>query len=197
VWFVRRNGARLKSLPFSFYFVLTLYKIFGRILTTYQLKRNSMGMMSKHRFFMVGNVSKEPTLSMSGSGKVLARLPIAVNEKWFDKATNSYKRKSIFFNLTAFEVSICKQIEDLHIGDFVVVDGDINPDSYVDKATGEKKYVTNLIITQITTISSASFKNKTGNGMPKNVTDSMIEDVVSQPKSQYETVEDIFNDLDV
>jgi hypothetical protein len=178
VWFVRRNGARLKSLPFSFYFVLTLYKIFGRILTTYQLKRNSMGMMSKHRFFMVGNVSKEPTLSMSGSGKVLARLPIAVNEKWFDKATNSYKRKSIFFNLTAFEVSI-------------------NPDSYVDKATGEKKYVTNLIITQITTISSASFKNKTGNGMPKNVTDSMIEDVVSQPKSQYETVEDIFNDLDV
>lgn len=158
-------------------------------------------MLSNHRFMFVGNVAKEPVLTVTGSGKVLGKMSVCVNDRWLDKETGEARHKALYFNVTSFDPTTCKKMESLSQGSYVILEGDIVPNKFTDR-NGNEVYVTNFMAT---CLDSPNYKRKEkpATTTPEVEPPPFMEDTpppAPAPKkkaSTFEIAEDIFNDLDV
>jgi single-strand DNA-binding protein len=100
-------------------------------------------MASVNRVILVGNLGKDPEMRYLPSGEASATLSIATSEQWKDKQGNKQERtdwhRVEFIGRTA-EVAG----EYLKKGSSVYIEGRIQYDSWDDKTTGEKKYMTRI-----------------------------------------------------
>jgi single-strand DNA-binding protein len=88
---------------------------------------------------IVGNVTADPILRMSGSGRGVIRFDVAINRQRFNRDTNQYDDlPPVFHRVVAFGPLAQNAAETLRKGIEVVVVGQMADDSY-ETETGEKR----------------------------------------------------------
>ena len=88
---------------------------------------------------IVGNVTADPILRMSGNGRGVIRFDVAVNRRRFNRDTNTYDDlPPVFHRVVAFGPVAQNAAETLRKGLEVVVVGQIADDSY-ETEQGEKR----------------------------------------------------------
>jgi len=88
---------------------------------------------------VVGNLTGDPELRFTPQGVAVARLTVAVNPRWFDKASNEWKDGDpSFYRVTAWRQLAEHAAESLTKGARVIVTGSIAQRAWEDDA-GEKR----------------------------------------------------------
>ena len=91
-----------------------------------------------NKVILVGNLTKEPEVRKSQSGKSVARMSIAVNQGYGEK------QKTDFFNLVAWDktADLCEKY--LNKGSKILVEGRIKNNNY--EKDGAKHYGVDVIV---------------------------------------------------
>lgn len=113
-----------------------------------------------NRVELLGNLTQEPELKKTNSGKSYANLTIATNKRRVDQQTGQATETSEFHRCTAWNTlaeTICKY---LHKGNPLMVTGEIHTRSY--EKDGQTKYITEIIINDLFMLPSGG--NRSGNG---------------------------------
>lgn len=111
--------------------------------------------MYLNKALIVGNLTRDPELRALPSGIQVASLSIATNRVWKDK--NGAKQESTdYHNIVVFGRQAETSAQYLKKGQQVLVEGRIQTRSWDDKASGEKKYRTEIVADRV------QFGNKPG-----------------------------------
>lgn len=98
-----------------------------------------------NKAFIYGNLTKDPELKALPSGVPVASFGVATNRTWKDK--NGAKQESVdFHNVVAFQKPAELIHQYLRKGSPIFIEGRIQNRSWDDKATGEKKYRTEIVV---------------------------------------------------
>lgn len=97
---------------------------------------------------IVGNLGADPDIRITGSGKTVANVNVAVNT-----GSGEYEHTE-WFRCTAWEKTAEIIGEYTRKGSKVMFVGEMRTDSWEDQETGEKKYRTNLVVRQVLLLDS-------------------------------------------
>ena len=92
-----------------------------------------------NKVILVGNLTKDPDVRATQSGKSVARVGIAVNQGYGDKQSTD------FFNLVAWDKTADLMNKYLHKGSKILVDGRLKNNNYEDNK-GVKHYAVDVIV---------------------------------------------------
>lgn len=110
-------------------------------------------MSSLNKAIIMGRLGKDPELKTVGQGTSVARLSIALSEKWVDKNGQKHERVD-WLSVVVWGKQAENCAKYLSKGRQALVEGKIQVRSYEDKKTQEKKYVTEIIAQKVTFIDS-------------------------------------------
>ncbi len=99
---------------------------------------------SVNKVILVGNLGKDPEMKMTPQGKPVAKFSLATNERYKDK-DGQWQDRTEWHNIVLWERLAEVAGEYLKKGGKVYIEGRIRTDSWDDKQTGQKKYMTNII----------------------------------------------------
>ena len=108
---------------------------------------------SLNRWMGIGRCGKDPEIRYTGSGKPVANFSMAINESWKD-SEGTLQEKVEWVNVVAWEklAEIIQQY--LHKGSKCYIEGKMQTRSYDDKNTGTKKYITEIVASQLIMLDS-------------------------------------------
>jgi single-strand DNA-binding protein len=124
--------------------------------------------MSVNKVILVGRLGQAPEIKYTPGGAPVATLSVATSENWQDKNGQKQERTEWHRVIVWGKLAeICNQY--LAKGRQVFVEGRIQTRSWDDKATGAKKYATEIIATTVqflggTTGATASDRNSAQDG---------------------------------
>ena len=101
-------------------------------------------MKSVNKVILVGNLGKDPEIKYTPQGKPVAKFSLATNERYKDKDGN-WQDRTEWHNIVLWERLAEIAGEYLKKGGKVYIEGRIRTDSWDDKQTGQKKYMTNIV----------------------------------------------------
>ena len=99
---------------------------------------------SVNKVILLGNLGKDPEVKYTPQGKPVAKFSLATNERYKDKDGN-WQDRTEWHNIVLWERLAEIAGEYLKKGGKVYIEGRIRTDSWDDKQTGQKKYMTNII----------------------------------------------------
>jgi single-strand DNA-binding protein len=99
---------------------------------------------SVNKVILVGNLGKDPEIKYTPQGKAVAKFSLATNERFKDK-DGQWQDRTEWHNIVLWEKLAEVAGEYLKKGGKVYIEGRIRTDSWDDKQTGQKKYMTNII----------------------------------------------------
>jgi len=78
-----------------------------------------------NKVFLIGNLTRDPELRYTGSGKAVCNFDIAVNQSYKDAASNETKRDTLFIRISVWNkmAEICAEY--LKKGSKVLVEGNL------------------------------------------------------------------------
>lgn len=100
--------------------------------------------MYLNKALIIGNLTRDPELKSLPSGIQVTSLSIATNRVWKDK-NGAKQESSDFHNVVVFGRQAETSAQYLKKGQQVYVEGRIQTRSWDDKASGEKKYRTEIV----------------------------------------------------
>lgn len=100
--------------------------------------------MYLNKALIIGNLTRDPELRALPSGIQVASLSLATNRVWKDKS-GAKQESSDFHNVVVFGRQAETSAQYLKKGQQVYIEGRIQTRSWDDKATGEKKYRTEIV----------------------------------------------------
>lgn len=103
---------------------------------------------------LIGNIGKEPELKYTPSGSAVAKLSIATNERYKDKA-GEWQEKTEWHNIVLWQHLAEFVGKYLSKGSRVYVSGRLQTRSWDDKQTGQKKYMTEIVANEVIPCSEA------------------------------------------
>lgn len=101
--------------------------------------------MYLNKVFLYGNLTRDPEVRALPSGQQVASFALATNRTYTDKA-GAKQEQTEFHNIVAFGRTAEVIAQYLKKGKPIFVEGRIQTRSWDDKATGEKKYRTEIVI---------------------------------------------------
>ena len=101
---------------------------------------------------VIGSLGKDPEIRSTSSGKKVANFTVAVDQVFGDS------KKTEWVNVLAWEKLADLAEKFLKKGKQVALSGTLQTSSWEDKATGQKKYKTEVVARDITFMGSASPK---------------------------------------
>jgi single-strand DNA-binding protein len=103
---------------------------------------------SLNRVMLIGNLGKDPEVRYTASSVPVCTFSMAMNENWQDADGNMQERVE-WANIVAWKklAEICHQY--LLKGSKVYVEGRLQTRSWDDPATGQKKYMTEVVISNM------------------------------------------------
>lgn len=104
--------------------------------------------LAYNRVIISGRMVNDPELVQTGSGKILARFSIAVNE---------YKAKTQFFSCIAFDRTAQFIEKNFHKGEAIFIEGRIDQHTYDDK-NGVKRITYTIIANEAKFVESSTTK---------------------------------------
>ena len=104
---------------------------------------------SVNKVVLVGNLGKDPEVRFMPNGNAVASFSIATTESWKNKQTGEYENQTEWHNLTVFGKfgEMCGQY--LKKGAKIYVEGKIKTDKWQDKTSGQDRYSTKIIVSEI------------------------------------------------
>lgn len=93
---------------------------------------------------LIGRLGKDPEMRSTPGGSTVCKFSIATDEKWTDRNGEKQERTE-WHNIEVWGklAEICGQY--LRKGKLVYIEGSIRTDSWDDKESGQKKYMTKII----------------------------------------------------
>ncbi|MFZ0732039.1 MAG: single-stranded DNA-binding protein [Candidatus Sulfotelmatobacter sp.] len=99
---------------------------------------------SLNRVQLIGNLGKDPEIKYTPQGTPVAKLTIATNERYKDKA-GEWQDRTEWHNVVLWQRLAEIAGEYLKKGGKVFVEGRLQTRSWDDKQTGQKKYMTEIV----------------------------------------------------
>ena len=102
-----------------------------------------------NKVILVGNLGKDPEMRYMPNGNAVANFSIATTESWKNKQTGEYENQTEWHNLTVFGKfgEMCGQY--LKKGAKVYVEGKIKTEKWQDKTSGQDRYSTKIIVSEL------------------------------------------------
>lgn len=115
---------------------------------------------SINKVILVGNLGKDPEMRYMPNGNAVANFSIATTESWKNKQTGEFENQTEWHNLTVYGKfgEMCGQY--LKKGAKVYVEGKLKTRKWQDKTTGQDKYATDIIVSELQMMDS----NNSGQG---------------------------------
>jgi len=107
---------------------------------------------SVNKVILIGNLGKDPEIKYTPQGKPVAKFSLATNERYKDKDGN-WQDRTEWHNIVLWERLAEIAGEYLKKGGKVYIEGRIRTDSWDDKQTGQKKYMTQIVGNDIVLLS--------------------------------------------
>lgn len=99
--------------------------------------------MSGNSITIVGNVTRDPELRFTPTGQANARLGVAVNRRWQDKATGEWQEATSFFDVVCWRELAENVGQSLKKGTRVVVTGRLEQRTW--EKEGEKRSAVEIV----------------------------------------------------
>lgn len=117
--------------------------------------------MSVNKVILIGRLGKDPEVKNTPSGQTLAKFSLATDEKFTDKSGQRQERTE-WHNIVVWGklAEICGNY--LRKGKLVFIEGSIKTDSWEDKETGQKKYRTEIIASEMRMLGSKEDGGRSG-----------------------------------
>jgi single-strand DNA-binding protein len=106
-----------------------------------------------NKVILIGRLGKDPETKTIPGGTTVTRFSIATDETWTDKAGEKQQRTD-WHNIVAWGKlgEICDKY--LTKGKHVYIEGSLRMESWEDRTSGEKKYRTDIVASQMTMLSA-------------------------------------------
>jgi len=102
-----------------------------------------------NKVILIGNLGKDPEVKYTQGGMAIASFSLATSSSQKDKDGN-WQEKTEWHNIKAFGRTAEIAGEYLKKGKTVYIEGRIHYDSWDDKDTGQKKYMTQILANELT-----------------------------------------------
>ena len=99
---------------------------------------------SVNKVILIGNLGKDPEVKYTPQGTAVAKFSLATNERFKDKQ-GEWQDRTEWHNITCWARLAEIAGEYLKKGRTVYIEGSLRTDSWDDKQTGQKKYMTNVV----------------------------------------------------
>ena len=103
---------------------------------------------SLNRVQLIGNLGKDPEVKYTPSGTPVAKLTIATNERFKDKA-GEWQDRTEWHNVVLWQRLAEIAGEYLKKGGKVYIEGRLQTRSWDDKTSGQKKYMTEVVASDL------------------------------------------------
>lgn len=103
---------------------------------------------SVNKVILIGNLGKDPEIKYTPGGTPVAKFSLATNERFKDKDGN-WQDRTEWHNITAWARTAEIAGEYLKKGGKVYIEGRLHTHSWDDKASGQKKYMTEIIVNDL------------------------------------------------
>src|SRR5712671_4830089 len=107
---------------------------------------------SVNKVILVGNVGKDPEVKYTPSGVALAKFSLATNERFKDKS-GEWQDRTEWHNIVAWQRLAEIVGEYVKKGSKIYIEGRLQTSSWEDKQSGEKKYRTEIIASDMVMLS--------------------------------------------
>jgi single-strand DNA-binding protein len=107
---------------------------------------------SVNKVILLGNLGKDPEVKYTPSGTPVAKFSLATNERFKDKDGN-WQDRTEWHNITAWARTAEIAGEYLKKGSKVYIEGSLRTHSWDDKTSGQKKYMTEIIVNDLVMLS--------------------------------------------
>jgi single-strand DNA-binding protein len=105
-------------------------------------------MAALNKAMLIGNLGKDPKVTVTNSGNKVATFSIATSESWKDKATGERKERTEWHNVVVFNEPLVAFAEQyLKKGSRAYVEGELHTRKWTDQA-GVDKYTTEIVLAQ-------------------------------------------------
>ena len=116
-----------------------------------------------NKVILIGNLGKDPEVKYTQGGMAIANFTLATNSSAKDKDGN-WQEKTEWHNIKAFGRTAEIAGEYLKKGKTVYIEGRIHYDSWDDKETGQKKYMTQILANELTLLGGGQREGSEGGG---------------------------------
>jgi len=118
---------------------------------------------SVNKVILVGNLGKDPEVKYTPQGKPVAKFSLATNERYKDK-DGQWQERTEWHNIVLWERLAEIAGEYLKKGGKVYIEGRLRTDSWDDKTTGQKKYMTTIVGNDIVLLGGRGEGGETARG---------------------------------
>jgi len=107
---------------------------------------------SVNKAILVGNVGKDPEVKLLPSGSAVANFTLATSERFKDKS-GEFQERTEWHNLVAYQ-RLAEIVRDyVKKGSKLYVEGRIQTRSWDDQASGQKRYRTEIVVSDLVLLS--------------------------------------------
>lgn len=103
---------------------------------------------SVNKVILIGNLGKDPEVKYTPSGTPVAKFSLATNERYKDK-DGQWQDRTEWHNIVAWQRTAEIAGEYLKKGRTVYIEGRLQTHSWDDKSTGQKKYMTEIVVSDL------------------------------------------------
>jgi single-strand DNA-binding protein len=135
---------------------------------------------SVNKVILLGNVGKDPEIRATANGMTVANFSIATTDR-IKGQDGQYTDKTEWHNLVAFQRTAEIVRDYVKKGNKLYVEGRLQTSSWDDKASGQKKYRTEIIVSDLSLLSGRGEGGESGGGYSRSSTASYGSAPVSQP----------------
>jgi single-strand DNA-binding protein len=118
---------------------------------------------SVNKVILLGNLGKDPEVKFTPSGTPVAKFSLATNDRFKDKDGN-WQDRTEWHNITAWARTAEIAGEYLKKGSKVYIEGSLRTHSWDDKTSGQKKYMTEVIVNDLVMLSGKGEGAGSGEG---------------------------------
>ena len=101
-----------------------------------------------NKVILLGNLGKDPELKYTPQGTAVAKFSVATADRYKDKEGN-WQDRTEWHNITAWGRTAEIASEYLKKGRQVYIEGSLRTHSWDDKQTGQKKYMTEVVVNDL------------------------------------------------
>jgi single-strand DNA-binding protein len=140
-----------------------------------------------NKVLLLGNVGKDPEIRSTAGGMTVASFSLATADRQKD-AQGNWTDKTEWHNLVCFQRTAEVVRDYVKKGTQVFIEGKIQTRSWDDKASGEKKYKTEILVNDLTLLGGGA--GKTGGESSGGYTKSNTASYASTPAASAPNYED-------
>lgn len=110
---------------------------------------------SVNKVILIGNLGKDPEIKYTPSGVPVAKFSLATNERYKDKS-GEWQDRTEWHNIVAWQRLAEIAGEYVKKGSKIYIEGRLQTSSWEDKQSGEKKYRTEIIASDLVLLGGRS-----------------------------------------